>query len=62
MLIAIGVNLRAPPILGWTLPLMGDSGTGLVVFCLAIALLLRAEVQTRHAIAAAPALLGAASA
>ena len=61
MLIAIGVNLRAPPILGWTLTLMGDSGTGLVVFCLAIALLLRAEVRTRHTLAEAPT-LGAAAA
>ena len=50
----MGVNLSERSILGWPLPLMSDGGTGLVVTCLAIALLLRADAQTRQAIAVAP--------
>ena len=50
----MGVNLSGRPMLGWPLPLMSDGGTGLVVFCVAIALLLRADAQTRQGIAAAP--------
>jgi cell division protein FtsW len=42
----LGVNLSERPMLGWPLPLMSDGGTGLVVFCIAIALLLT-HLKTR---------------
>jgi cell division protein FtsW len=47
-------NLESRVTRGWTLPPMSYGGINLAVFCVAVALLLRAAAETRDAIAAAP--------
>jgi len=44
----IGVNLGALPTKGLTLPLMSYGGSSMVVTCIAIALLLRVDMEVRH--------------
>ncbi|HAS50418.1 MAG TPA: cell division protein FtsW, partial [Gammaproteobacteria bacterium] len=43
----MGVNMGALPTKGLTLPLMSYGGSSLVVMCMALALLLRIDVETR---------------
>jgi cell division protein FtsW len=43
----IGVNMGALPTKGLTLPLMSYGGSSLVIVCVAIALLLRVDIETR---------------
>ncbi|MCX4187912.1 putative lipid II flippase FtsW [Methylophaga sp. OBS4] len=43
----IGVNMGALPTKGLTLPLMSYGGSSLVIVCIAIALLLRVDMETR---------------
>lgn len=47
--INIGVNMGILPTKGLTLPLMSYGGSSIVVMCVAIALLLRADFETRRA-------------
>jgi len=47
-LINMGVNMGMLPTKGLTLPLMSYGGSGLVVNCVALALLLRADFENRH--------------
>ncbi len=44
----IGVNMGALPTKGLTLPLMSYGGSSMVVMCVAIALLLRVDMEVRH--------------
>ena len=44
----MGVNLGLLPTKGLTLPLMSYGGSGVLVNCLALALLLRIDFETRH--------------
>lgn len=44
----IGVNMGALPTKGLTLPLMSYGGSSLVIACVAIALLLRVDMETRY--------------
>lgn len=44
----IGVNLGVLPTKGLTLPLMSYGGSSLLIVCVAIALLLRVDLETRH--------------
>lgn len=44
----IGVNMGALPTKGLTLPLMSYGGSSLVIVCIAIALLLRVDIETRQ--------------
>lgn len=44
----IGVNMGALPTKGLTLPLMSYGGSSLLIVCVAIALLLRVDLETRH--------------
>jgi len=46
--INIGVNMGALPTKGLTLPLMSYGGSSLVIVCVAIALLFRVDLETRH--------------
>ncbi len=50
----IGVNMGVLPTKGLTLPLMSYGGSSMVVMCMAIALLLRVELELREAEAAQP--------
>ena len=43
----MGVNMGVLPTKGLTLPLMSYGGSSLVVMCMALALLLRIDVETR---------------
>ena len=43
----IGVNMGALPTKGLTLPLMSYGGSSLVIVCVAIALLMRVDMETR---------------
>jgi cell division protein FtsW len=43
----IGVNMGALPTKGLTLPLMSYGGSSLVIVCVAVALLLRVDMETR---------------
>jgi cell division protein FtsW len=47
-LINMGVNMGLLPTKGLTLPLMSFGGTGLVVNCLALAILLRIDWENRQ--------------
>ncbi|TCO80174.1 cell division-specific peptidoglycan biosynthesis regulator FtsW [Plasticicumulans lactativorans] len=47
-LINMGVNMGVLPTKGLTLPFISFGGSSLVVMCVAYALLLRADVETRH--------------
>jgi len=44
----MGVNMGALPTKGLTLPLMSYGGSSLVIVCIAIALLLRVDLETRY--------------
>ena len=44
----MGVNMGALPTKGLTLPLMSYGGSSLVIICIAIALLLRVDLETRY--------------
>jgi cell division protein FtsW len=44
----MGVNLGLLPTKGLTLPLMSYGGSGVLVNCIALALLLRIDFETRH--------------
>ncbi|NOQ93926.1 MAG: putative lipid II flippase FtsW [Methylophaga sp.] len=46
--INMGVNMGALPTKGLTLPLMSYGGSSLVIVCVAIALLLRVDLETRY--------------
>ncbi|HID50187.1 MAG TPA: cell division protein FtsW, partial [Chromatiales bacterium] len=46
--INLGVNMGVLPTKGLTLPLMSYGGSSMVVMCMAIALLLRVDVETRQ--------------
>lgn len=46
--INMGVNMGALPTKGLTLPLMSYGGSSLVIACVAIALLFRVDLETRH--------------
>ena len=46
--INMGVNMGALPTKGLTLPLMSYGGSSLVIVCVAIALLFRVDLETRH--------------
>lgn len=52
--INIGVNMGALPTKGLTLPLMSYGGSSLVVMCVAIALLLRIDYETRCSVFTLP--------
>ena len=44
----MGVNMGALPTKGLTLPLMSYGGSSLLIACVAIALLFRVDLETRH--------------
>jgi len=46
--INIGVNMGVLPTKGLTLPLMSYGGSSLIIMCAVIALLLRADYETRQ--------------
>jgi cell division protein FtsW len=46
-LINIGVNMGVLPTKGLTLPLMSYGGSSMVAMCMALAVLLRIDVETR---------------
>ena len=54
-LINMGVNMGLLPTKGLTLPLMSFGGSGLVVNCVAIAILLRIDWETRQLMRGLPA-------
>jgi len=45
----IGVNMGLLPTKGLTLPLMSYGGSSMVIMCVAVALLLRVDYETRSA-------------
>ena len=47
--INIGVNMGVLPTKGLTLPLMSSGGSSMLVMCVAMALLMRVEIETREA-------------
>ena len=47
-LINMGVNMGLLPTKGLTLPLLSFGGTGIVVNCVALAILLRIDWENRH--------------
>lgn len=52
--INMGVNMGVLPTKGLTLPLMSYGGSSLVIVCIAIALLLRVDIETRYPEKSAP--------
>jgi len=54
-LINMGVNLGVLPTKGLTLPLMSFGGTGILVNCIALAILLRIDWENRHMMRGQPA-------
>ena len=54
-LINVGVNTGLLPTKGLTLPLMSYGGSSLIVTCVAVALLLRIDYETRFSVARVPA-------
>ena len=46
--INLGVNLGVLPTKGLTLPLMSYGGSSLIIMCIVIAMLLRADYETRQ--------------
>ncbi|GIX21693.1 MAG: hypothetical protein KatS3mg121_0476 [Gammaproteobacteria bacterium] len=53
-LINMGVNMGLLPTKGITLPLVSAGGSSLVACCVALGLILRADLETRHAVPAGP--------